>query len=53
MLSQYGAIFPSGRPNGATTWYDNDQVYVDHAGGGYCLYNQNYPGLGIAVSISM
>jgi hypothetical protein len=34
-------------------WYDNDQVYVDYADGGYYLYNRSYPGVGIAVSISM
>ncbi|MGB6131019.1 MAG: hypothetical protein WBG54_04515 [Acidobacteriaceae bacterium] len=34
-------------------WYDNDQVYVDYADGGYYLYNRSYPGIGIAVSISM
>jgi hypothetical protein len=34
-------------------WYDSDQVYVDYADGGYYLYNRSYPGVGIAVSISM
>jgi hypothetical protein len=34
-------------------WYDNDQVYVEYADGGYYLYNRSYPGVGIAVSISM
>jgi hypothetical protein len=34
-------------------WYDNDQVYVDYVDGGYYLYNRSYPGVGIAVSISM
>lgn len=34
-------------------WYDNDQVYVDYSDGGYYLYNRSYPGVGIAVSISM
>jgi hypothetical protein len=34
-------------------WYDNDQVYVDYADGGYYLYNRSYPGVGIAVSVSM
>jgi hypothetical protein len=34
-------------------WYDNDQVYVAYADNGYYLYNRSYPGVGIAVSISM
>ncbi|MGA8111196.1 MAG: hypothetical protein WBD46_03625 [Acidobacteriaceae bacterium] len=34
-------------------WYDNDQVYLDYDDGGYYLYNRSYPGVGIAVSISM
>lgn len=34
-------------------WYDSDQVYIDYADGGYYLYNRSYPGVGIAVSISM
>jgi hypothetical protein len=34
-------------------WYDNDQVYVDNADGGYYIYDRSYPGVGIAVSISM
>lgn len=34
-------------------WYDNDQVYVDYSDGGYYLYNRSYPGVGLAVSISM
>ncbi|MGA8528627.1 MAG: hypothetical protein WB622_02865 [Acidobacteriaceae bacterium] len=34
-------------------WYNNDQVYVDYSDGGYYLYNRSYPGVGIAVSISM
>ncbi|MFZ0633305.1 MAG: hypothetical protein WA399_03910 [Acidobacteriaceae bacterium] len=34
-------------------WYDNDQVYVGYVDNGYYLYNRSYPGVGIAVSISM
>ena len=34
-------------------WYDNDQVYVAYVDNGYYLYNRSYPGVGIAVSISM
>lgn len=39
--------------NWGDDWYDNDQVYVIYNDGGYYLYNQRYPGIGIAVSISM
>jgi hypothetical protein len=34
-------------------WYDNDDVYVAYVDNGYYLYNQRYPGVGIAISISM
>lgn len=34
-------------------WYDNDDVYVTYVDNGYYLYNQRYPGVGIAISISM
>ncbi|MGB9031280.1 MAG: hypothetical protein WCC27_14260 [Acidobacteriaceae bacterium] len=34
-------------------WYDNDQVYVAYVDNGYYLYNRSYPGVGIAVSISI
>ena len=39
--------------NWGDDWYDNDQVYIVYTDGGYYLYNQSYPGVGIAVSISM
>jgi hypothetical protein len=39
--------------NWGDDWYDNDQVYVVYADNGYYLYNRSYPGVGIAVSISM
>ncbi len=39
--------------NWGDDWYENDQVYVVYTEGGYYLYNQRYPGIGIAVSISM
>jgi len=39
--------------NWGDDWYDNDQVYVVYADNGYYLYNRSYPGIGIAVSISM
>lgn len=34
-------------------WYDNDDVYVNYVDNGYYLYNRRYPGIGIAISISM
>lgn len=34
-------------------WYDTDDVYVDYVDNGYYLYNRRYPGVGIAISISM
>jgi hypothetical protein len=37
----------------ANNWYDTDDVYVDYADGGYYLHNRRYPGIGIAVSVSM
>jgi hypothetical protein len=34
-------------------WYDNDEVYVSYVDNGYYLYNRRYPGVGIAINISM
>lgn len=34
-------------------WYDSDEVYVIYAANGYYLYNRSYPGVGLAVSISL
>jgi hypothetical protein len=34
------------------TWYDTDDVYLDYTGDGYYLYDRNYPGVGIAVTVS-
>jgi hypothetical protein len=34
-------------------WYDTDDVYVVYENGGYYLYDNRYPGIGIAISISM
>jgi hypothetical protein len=39
--------------NWGDDWYNNDQVYVAYVDNGYYLYNRSYPGVGIAVSISM
>ena len=33
-------------------WYEADNVYIDWGGDGYYLYDTNYPGIGIAVTIS-
>ena len=37
----------------ANNWYQNDNIYVVYADGGYYMYNQSYPGVGIAISVSM
>ena len=34
------------------TWYETDDVYLDYTGDGYYLYDRNYPGIGIAVTVS-
>ncbi|HEY6447049.1 MAG TPA: hypothetical protein VIY53_11355 [Acidobacteriaceae bacterium] len=34
-------------------WYDSDDVYVVYVDNGYYLYNRSYPGVGMAISISM
>ena len=34
-------------------WYDTDDVYVVYQNDGYYLYDDRYPGIGIAISISM
>jgi len=34
-------------------WYDNDDVYVAYSDDGYYLFNRRYPGVGIAINISM
>ena len=33
-------------------WYLNDDIYLDYTDDGYYLYDRNYPGLGIAVTVS-
>ena len=33
-------------------WYEADNVYINWGGDGYYLYDANYPGIGIAVTIS-
>ncbi len=37
----------------ANNWYQTDDVYVVYADNGYYMYNQRYPGVGIAISVSM
>jgi hypothetical protein len=39
--------------NWSNDWYDTDDVYVVYGSDGYYLYDDRYPGIGIAVSISM
>ena len=34
-------------------WYENDNVYVVYENDGYYMYNQRYPGVGIAISVGM
>ena len=34
-------------------WYENDDVYIEYSGGGYYMYDRRYPGVGIAVSVSL
>ena len=36
----------------AGDWYDSDDVYVDYDGDGYYLYNRNYPGVRLALTVS-
>jgi hypothetical protein len=33
-------------------WYETDNLYIDWGGDGYYLYDSNYPGVGLAVTIS-
>ena len=39
--------------NWADNWYQTDDVYVVYENNGYYMYNQRYPGVGIAISVSM
>lgn len=37
-----------------TSWYENDDVYVDYVNDGYYLFNRRYPGRpGISISVSL
>ena len=37
----------------AANWYETDDVYVDYVNDGYYMYDTRYPGVGIAINISM
>ena len=37
----------------SNNWYETDSVYVVYQNSGYYMYNQRYPGIGIAISVSM
>src|SRR5208337_4165694 len=37
----------------ANNWYQTDNVYVVYANNGYYMYNQRYPGVGIAITVSL
>ena len=37
----------------ADDWYENDDVYIVYSGDGYYMYDRRYPGVGIAVSVSL
>jgi hypothetical protein len=39
--------------NWSNDWYDTDDVYVVYQNDGYYMYDDRYPGFGIAISISM
>lgn len=36
----------------APDWYETDNLYIDWVGDGYYLFDSNYPGMGLAVTIS-
>jgi hypothetical protein len=37
----------------ASNWYQTQDVYIVYANNGYYMYNQRYPDVGIAISVSM
>jgi hypothetical protein len=39
--------------NWPANWYETDDIYLDYTDDGYYLYDANYPGIGIAVTVSM
>ena len=36
----------------ANNWYETDDVYIVYENDGYYMYNQRYPGVGIAINVS-
>jgi hypothetical protein len=39
--------------NWPANWYETDDIYLNYTDDGYYLYDANYPGIGIAVTVSM
>ena len=39
--------------NWGNNWYQTDNVYIVYENDGYYMYNPRYPGVGIAISVSM
>jgi hypothetical protein len=37
----------------ADDWYDTDDVYIDYSGDGYYMYDRRYPGVALAISVSV
>ncbi len=37
----------------SNNWYQTDDVYVVYQNNGYYMYNQRYPGIGLAISVSL
>lgn len=37
----------------ASNWYETQDVYIVYANNGYYMYNQRYPDIGMAISVSM
>jgi hypothetical protein len=37
----------------ASNWYETDDIYVSYTDNGYYMYDRRYPGVGIAVSVSL
>lgn len=36
----------------AQDWYDTDDLYIDY-NNGYYLYDRNYPGVGLAITVAL
>lgn len=49
----YWVTFVDPWPEGwAATWYETDDCYIDYVNDGYYIFDRNYPGVPIAVTIS-